>query len=260
MNKQEYQEMRQEFADLVYRFEAFLKNGFLVDCRYNAIFYDSLKTVRRSEAEIGVIAHAIQLKNKKNINDILKMLDEAKKNFKSELTQTEQKHSYCVQLLNIIDKFDESVFNDCEKRFKEFILNYHPVICLNPSVEAKTAYDMLKRFYFECNHLGFAEYLATVKEKFEVKPIEEDRYTEASQVYFKFRMQINETLDKMKNTYPYNKAEIFKDEMTVMAEKDDLEIKSKKLNDALAAARRDFKNNFGFDFTLTPEEETEKAN
>lgn len=254
MNKQEYLEMRQEFADLIYAYESFLKNGFLVDCRYNAVFYPELTKVRRLEAEIGVIAHAVQLKEKENINVILKMLDEAKANFKKEVETAEQKNRYCRQLLSIIDQFDKSVFEACEKKFKEFVFDFHPVVCLNPSADAKKAYDMLKRFYFECNHLGFTEYFGTVKEKFEVAPVEEDRYTEASQVYFKFRNQITATIEKMKNTYPYNKSTIFSDEMTVMAEKDDLEIKSKRLSEALVSARKDFNEKFGFDFDLTPEE------
>ena len=255
MNKEEYIEMRQEFASLIYDFENFMKNGFLADCKYNVAFYDSLRKIRDAEMQVAVISSA--LKDKKNnveITEILKKIEDAKKNYSVETLQTENKHKYCTQLIQILSKFDKSAYEASEKHMRDFLIKYHPVVCLNAKKEARDTYEMLKRFYFECNHLGFTEYFGTVKEKFEVAPVEEDRYTEASQVYFKFRNQITATIEKMKNTYPYNKSTIFSDEMTVMAEKDDLEIKSKRLSEALVSARKDFNEKFGFDFDLTPEE------
>lgn len=253
MNKQEYEEMRQEFASLIYEYELQLKRGFLTDCRYNATYYDVLKEVRRAEAEIAVMTQAIQSKGNHKIEDILNAINKAKEEYKTELQTTENKHNYCVQLLSIIDQFDKSVFDQSEQSFKEFILNYHPVVCLNASKEAKQVYDMLKRFYVECNHLGFKEYFGMNKKVFEVDDITEDRYIEASQVYYNFRNTISNALNNLTNQYPYNKISVFNDEMTVLAEKDDLEIKAKKLSEALKNAKKDFYDNFGFEFSLVDE-------
>lgn len=255
MNKQEYQEMRNEFAELVYNYEAFLKSGFLTDCRYNISFFNELKRVRKAEAELNIIVGAIKAKESHPIDDVLKSIENAKQNYKNELIQTENKNNYCRQLLSIIDKFDKSVFDASEKYFKDFIYEYHPVVNLNAKKEAKDAYDMLKRFYVECNHLGFKEFLGQNIEFFKVPEITEDRYVEASQVYFRFRGTINESINKLKDTYPYNKYEIFNDEMTVLAERDDIEIKAKKMEEALKSARADFKSTFGFDFVLVDEKD-----
>ena len=250
MNKQEYQEMRDEFAGLVYQYERYLKVGFLTDCRYNAVFFDSLKVIRRCEAEIAVITQAIRAKESHPIDQILKGIEKAKEDFAKEIVQTENKHNYCVQLLSIIDKFDKSVFDICEKNFRDFIFAYHPVVNLNTDPNAKNIYEMAKRFYVECNYLGFDEYLENNKKVFEVPEIAEEKYTEASQVYFQFRTTINKTLNELPKSYPYNKIELFNDEMTVRAEKDDLEIKAKQMTEALKSAKKDFKNVFSFDFTL----------
>ena len=64
MNKEEYIEMRQEFASLIYNFENFMKNGFLADCKYNVAFYDALREIRQAEMTVAVIAHA--MKDKEN--------------------------------------------------------------------------------------------------------------------------------------------------------------------------------------------------
>ena len=58
------------------------------------------------------------------------------------------------------------------------------------------------------------------------------------------------SLNELPKSYPYNKIELFNDEMTVQAEKDDLEIKAKQMTEALKSAKIDFKNVFSFDFTL----------
>ncbi len=258
MNKQEYQEMRDEFATLVYNYEAFLKSGFLTDCRYNVAFFEPLKEIRKCEAEIAVITQAIQAKATHKIEVVLNAIKEAKEKFATEQLQTENKHNYCLQLLSIINKFDKSVFDESEKEFKEFILQYHPVVNLNPSKEAKATYDMLKRFYLECNHLGFKEYLATNIKVFEVPELTEDKYVEASKIYFNFRTTINQQFNDLSKKYPNTKINVFEDEITVQSEKDDLEIKAKKLKEGLVSARKDFYDNFGFELNFLESTEEQK--
>ena len=63
MNKEEYIEMRQEFASLIYDFENFMKNGFLADCKYNVAFYDNLVQIRESELRLSVIVAAMKDKD-----------------------------------------------------------------------------------------------------------------------------------------------------------------------------------------------------
>ncbi|MBQ7641290.1 MAG: hypothetical protein IJS83_02375 [Acholeplasmatales bacterium] len=254
MNKQEYEEMRLEFADLVYRYEAFMKRGYLTDCRYSLTYFEALKEARRYESEAAVITQAIQSKDKYKIEEILKAIDNAKESYKQEMIQTENKHNYCVQLFSIINKFDKSVFDESENLFRKFIYDYHPVVCLNASKDAKNVYEMLKKFYFECNHLGFKEFLEMNKKVFEVDPITEDRYVEASQVYFQFRGNINNTFNQLEKQYPYNKISVFEDEMRIIAEKDDLEIRVKKLKELLKNVRKDFFDAFGFEMKFVDEE------
>ena len=250
MNKQEFMEMHDEFAALVYSYELFMKNGFLADCKYNVTYFDELRKVREAEAELNILTAAMRDKGNKQITDILNAIDNAKKNYAKELVATENKNRYCKQLTSILDRFDQSAFDASENNFRDFIFKYHPVVCLNAKKEAKDVYEMLKKFYFECNYLGFQEYLENNKQVFEADEITEDRYVEASQVYFRFRQTINQSFINFKDKYPYNKKDLFKDEMTILSEKDDLIIKGKQLNEALKAARKDFKEAFGFDFKL----------
>ena len=249
MNKEEYIEMRQEFASLIYDFENFMKNGFLADCKYNVAYYDTLREIRKTEMTVAVIAHA--MKDKENnvpITEILKKIENAKKDYDVEQLQTENKHKYCTQLIQILSKFDKSAYEASEKHMRDFLIKYHPVVCLNTKKEARDTYEMLKRFYFECNFVGFQEYLDKNITMFEVPEITEDRYVEASQVYFRFRQTITDSLMKSQDKYPYNKIKLFNDDITIQAEKDELEIKAKKLKQGLAAAQKDFKESFGFDF------------
>lgn len=254
MNKEEYIEMRQEFASLIYDFENFMKNGFLADCKYNVAFYDSLRKIRDAEMQVAVISSA--LKDKKNnveITEILKKIEDAKKNYSVETLQTENKHKYCTQLIQILSKFDKSAYEASEKHMRDFLIKYHPVVCLNAKKEARDTYEMLKRFYFECNFVGFQEYLNQNITVFEVEEINEDRYVEASQVYFRFRQTIMDSINKSKDKYPYNKITLFNDDMTIQAEKDDLEIKADKVQTGLKAAKKDFFDTFGFEFKISVE-------
>lgn len=251
MNKQEYTEMRQEFAQLIYEYELYLKRGFLTDCRYNVIYYDTLRELRTYEAELAIMSQAIQSKSKHKIEDILNAITRAKEEFKKETETTVNKHTYCQQLLQIIDRFDKSVFELSETKFKDFVVNYHPVVCLNSNPEAKKAYDMLKRFYLESNYIGFDDYLKKNMNIFDVGDLNDDKYVEASQVYYNFRNTINNSMKNLEKQYPYNKMSVFNDDMTVLAEKDDLEIRAKKISESIKNAKKDFFDNFGFEFSLT---------
>ena len=255
MNKEEYIEMRQEFASLVYTFENFMKNGFLVDCKYNVAFYDTLKKIREAELKLNVVVTA--MKDKENnvpIDKILTRIENTKKEYNVEALQTENKHKYCMQLIQILSKFDKSAYEASEKIMKDFLIKYHPVVCLNAKKEAREKYEMLKRFYFECNFVGFQEFLDQNITVFETDEINEDRYVEASQVYFRFRQTITDSINKSKELYPYNKMELFNDDMTIQAEKDNLEIKAKQVENALKSAEKDFKAEFGFDFKFANEQ------
>jgi hypothetical protein len=254
MNKEEYIEMRQEFASLVYAFENFMKNGFLADCKYNVAFYDNLVQIRESELRLSVIVAAMKDKeNNTPIDQILSKIEKTKIDYNVEKIQTENKHKYCLQLIQILSKFDKSAYDASETHMKDFLIKYHPVVCLNAKKEAREKYEMLKRFYFECNFVGFQEFLNENIQIFETGEINEDRYVEASQVYFRFRQTITDSLNKSKELYPYNKIELFNDDMTIQAEKDNLDIKLKQLKNSLKAAEKDFKNEFGFDFKFADE-------
>ena len=191
--------------------------------------------------------------NNVEITEILKKIENAKKSYGVELMQTENKHKYCTQLIQILSKFDKSAYEASENHMKDFLIKYHPVVCLNTKKEARDTYEMLKRFYFECNFVGFQEYLDQNISMFEVDEITEDRYVEASQVYFRFRQTITDSINKTRDKYPYNKIELFNDDMTIQSEKDNLDIKAKSLKQGLAAAQKDFYDAFGFELKLTEE-------
>ncbi len=251
MNLNEFLEMKNEFAEYIYRYEYFLKCGTINDCYYTNFFGGILREMRTTDIESKVMTTAIALKTSgKSQEEIDKYLEEQKKAFKD----GEEKLALKDKLAkNIVDN-NEKLSNEDKKQFEidylEYVKTNHPIVKCLISDQEEQLFQLISKMYKENNYSGYKEILSLNKNIFTNPEYKEEDFTKISGYYYDIKKNINADYMKKQNSYPYNKQETLKNEISVAREKGDL---TAKLNEFKAANRnihKDFINAFSTDFSL----------
>ncbi len=250
MNRQEFEEARMQFAEILYSYEHFLKECYLADARYNYLFFPSLKLNHFYEVENMVLENAINYKDKASAEQIKVGLKDAQEKYSADYKNAFKKNYYCNQLIPIIDKNGHERDQELEDLFHDFIVNKHPLVRLNGEPKVKPVVDYLLRCYYENNIGGFLSILDTHKNAFLVQEPEEKDFTAINKIYFDNKSRINTAYANQRNSYPAVKIDIFKDEMTIQAEKDDIDIRRNNLILKNKSLHDEFKKAYGFEFKL----------
>lgn len=252
MNKEEYELMRQEMTDLVYKYELFVKDGSITDLRYNKTFYDQLKKHRYYEIENEIMAKAIEIQTKNNTGiELPNFISKMETSYHGENQTAVKKNEYANQIIPLMDKISPNEKHEFEQYFHDFIYKYHPLITLTQDKDYINSFQVLRRCYCENNRKSFNAILDTLTNKLdEMQKTTTEEFTEASIAYYDIRVNISKQMLDNKTKYPYNKTEVFQDNMTIQAEKDDIEIQTDKLRQAGLKIHKDYINVFGKDYKL----------
>ncbi len=118
MNKQEFLEMKEEFALIIYNYEKFLKDCILLDYRYNDQFFDLLQRVRYYEVENGLLATCLQNRSQNPEFDTTKVLSDFKDGYSKELENAVQKHKVAH---SVVSHLNDNTLEE-NKEFEKIIL------------------------------------------------------------------------------------------------------------------------------------------
>ena len=120
MNRQEFDELRSEFAEYIYRYEYFLKCGYLNDLYYNRVFREDLKVNALLEFENSVIYTACQEKEKNKDFDPAELFVIATKNKQDLMSSIEAKKEKSDRIVDSIEKLPLEERQAMEEFLKEF--------------------------------------------------------------------------------------------------------------------------------------------
>lgn len=250
MNKQEFLEMKAEFALIIYNYEKFLKDSVLVDYRYNDKFFDLLQKIRYFEVENGLMVTCLQNKSQNPEFDITKVLDDFKKGYTAELENSKNKHEVAHVVVSHLDDLTEEENKEFEALYQKFISENHPVVKALVSDEEKEVYEKLKVFYYENNYHGFKEAYELNKDVFKEVDYPEDVFPKISQYYYDIRKTIGADFTKRQKSYPFIKMPVFKDDMTIAEEDANLKTNYNKLLIDNKKLHQDYIRMFGRDVSL----------
>ncbi|MCR5232149.1 MAG: hypothetical protein K6B64_05830 [Acholeplasmatales bacterium] len=250
MNKQEFEELKNEFALIIYNYEKFIKDNILLDYKYNARFFDLLQKVRYYEVENGLMARSIQAHNEGQDSVLPKILSDFEAGYKQELANADTKHRIAVKVNDYNKKVAPEVTAEFEKEYVEFIKLHHPVVHALAPKEEQDIYEKLKVYYYENNYEGFKKAYAEAMPKFQDIEYPEDMYTKISEYYYDIRKRIGQDFQKKQTVYPFIKKDVFTDEMSEAYEEGELKANLSKVIADNKKIHKDYVKTFGQDITF----------
>lgn len=248
MNREEFDLMKKEFGDFIYRYEWFLKNGFLADLKYNTVFYDYINEVAKIHSETQLIANCLSIPAIKVKEEIEKYKNE----IASQMKREEEKHEYAKLIIGNYDKETLERKKEMEKLFHDFALNYHPIVTINRNTEMKDVFQTLRKLYNENNLDAFKLLFEESKKGFEAPVIEEKDFNDVQRAYMQMKNNLAQTMNNLVKKYPYTKTDVFKDndEMRIKAEEGEIIAARSKEIKANKEARAKYKEVFNKEFSL----------
>lgn len=250
MNKQEFLEMKEEFALIIYNYEKFLKDCILLDYRYNDQFYDLLQKVRYYEVENGLMATCLQNRSQNPEFDITKVIEDFKKGYSNELLNAKGKHEIAHAVVAHLNDLTDDESKEFEAMYQKFIAENHPVVKAIITDEERAVYEKLKIFYYENNYKGFKEAYELNKDVFKEPEYPEDQYSKISAYYYDVRKNIGADFNKRQKNYPFTKRAVFQDDMTIAEEDANLKTNYNKLLSDNKKIHQDYFRTFGNDISL----------
>ncbi len=250
MNRQEFLEMKDEFALIIYNYEKFLKDCILLDYRYNDQFFDLLQKVRYFEVENGLLATCLQNRSQNPEFDTTKVLSDFKEGYSKELENALEKHKVAHSVVSHLNDNTPDENKEFEKIYQDFIKENHPVVKALVTDEEKELYEKLKIFYYENNYKGFMEAYELNKDTFKEVEYPEDLFAKISQYYYDIRKNIGADFTKRQKGYPFIKKDVFQDDMTIAEEDANLKTSYNKLLGDNKKLHQDYIKMFGSDLSL----------
>ncbi len=251
MNKNEFLEMKNEFAEYIYRYEYFLKCGAINDCYYNHVFGKNLDEVRKYDLENKLIMGAIKLKSEnKPQEEIDKFIADFKQKFADENAKIEEKH----RAADIIFANNEKLTPEERKQFEEDYLAYvkanHPIVKCFASEEEEKLFYLLNQLYKENNILGFKEVIEMNKNIFKEVEYKEEDFNQISAYFYDTKKNINADYLQKQNAYPYNKQDVLKNEISIAREMGEIKVRTNQLIASNKELHKDYIENFGEDISI----------
>lgn len=253
MNRQEFQELKDEFALIIYNYEKFIKDCILLDYRYNTRYYDLLTKVRFYEVENTLIARCIQAHVENRDPEIEKIIDDFHKGYKQELENSTVKHKIAKTVTEHNQKLDPEEVKQFETEYVDFIKHHHPVVHALATKEEQEAYEKLKVYYYENNIEGFKKALAEATPVFQDPEYPDEVFTKVSEYYYDIRKRIGQDFTKKQTLYPFVKKAVFNDDMSEAYEEGELKSNLSKLMSDNKKLHADIVKAINYDINLVEE-------
>lgn len=251
MNDMEFKELQTEFGKMIFSYEAFCKKGYLLDIEYNYHFHDYIEKEYRLLEENELLKNVVlMLKEKKSLAEIEKHISDTSVKYNKNIVALRNKAKNSEHIYRVGKELSLEVVSEFEKEFKEYLMENHPAVKIMISPQEKAVYNQLRSFYFENNYGSYSAFLDLNRKVIQPSLLTADKYDMAAKYYYNTMGEIRLDMNKKKNTYPYNKEEVFLDEMNLAAEEADFKIRLNALLGINKSLHQDVMEVYGEDICL----------
>lgn len=251
MNSNDFKEIQEQFGETMYAYEQYLKKGYLLDMMYNYHFNDYIVKEYRLNIENELLKNVLEMLNaKESLDSVEAYISNAKKINAENLIALDKKFREATQVVNVTDNLSEDMDESFETSFKEFVMVSHPAIKITVTKEEADMFSQLRRFYFTNNYSGFLACLELFEKSFAASSIKEDKYEEAARYYYDMMSEMKVDANKKSNLYPYDKENVFEDDITLASENAEFKGRIRVLTELNQSLQKDVLQIYGEEIKL----------
>lgn len=248
MKKEEFYLLKEELTNRVIEYEILMRRSTFLNHSYLLEFKDELKNELYLRYENDTILQAI-FKNSIEIN-IDEYLEECKNKFKERLSVFNSNVKQAEDMSLRCSHYTALDVENLDKAFAKYIKQYHPLIKTHITDMEKNLYNVLITIYRLGNIEGFYNILKENEDVLSLYEIKPEEYEAIAIMYKESLKNINQTIQKMLDSFPLNKENVFQSETAITQELGFLREQNYRLREANKSLHQDFLKNFGKDFEL----------
>lgn len=245
----DFKKMQDNLRDILVNYAYFLKKGAQIDFKYTNTFKDEiLKDFKLRNENTMLVTALSKLNEKKSLEEVDKYIEDYKKSYAKNLEVLNQR---IINAGIVVERqLDETAAKELENHFVEMIRKYSPLLIINPDPYYLKAYELLQMLYQQDNYQTYFAAYDLNKEIFVEKNFEGVDFDKYVSYYMTLMQNITLDTKERKNNYPFNKEEVFTDEISIARESGDFKARLNKILEANKAIKEDFKAAYGEDISL----------
>lgn len=230
------------------------KHYYLILCHYDIVFKEDLLEISSLEGSVETlnnIIKRIEENNNLSLDEIDKIIEEEKSNYKKNMTKYLNKlrnsNDVYKASLNMSDEFKKKF----DEEFYEFIYNYNPFLVARPTKEHIILASTLDQFFLDGKYAMFKMYYSILKQKINVNDKnDESLYKKLDGLFKSFDefTRFNKIINLGKAIEERN---VFESDLSILAEKSEYRVKKNRLLAASKQLHTKFIKIYGEDIDLS---------
>lgn len=248
MNRKEFEEIQEQMAKSLIVYERFLKKSNYLKAKYNCHFGKYTEQELKYRIENDIMINVVKMiTEEKSVDEIEQLIEKGKKMYAKTMVDlaNEFKHDTFV-----VYNFENTDLNVMEEIFEKYVRENHPAIKMAISNEEAQVYNALRALYCDNNIPGFENVLELNKNLLSKVEYTEDKFVEYYKYYLKTARDIQNDMEKKLKAFPFDKEEMFKDNISLAAEEGELRVRVNKLSQANKNLHKDLTKLYGEDINL----------
>ena len=249
MDSFEFNKIQKELGNYLYEYEKFIKDGHYLDMKYTNQFYSLLEEQFTINFENILLQQVCsKLIDKQSLDDIDSFIKSNKKEYNQKLVSYRKKNGNSKYVINAFN--NDEVTKEFEEIFKAYCIENHPAVKIMITKLERLTFDELRVHYLNNNLSAYTELYELQKGVIRPCMLNDEQYSKAIEYYDKIKNDIANEMEAKLSEYPYNKKEVFENEITIAREKAELVVdinRKKQMNKAL---HQDIVNLYGEDITI----------
>ena len=241
---EDFIKLQNELKDIIVEYTCFLKKGARLDLRYTYEYKDEISTDFRLRNENTMLVNATTMLNdKKSLDEVDKYIQEYKNNYSLGSANLSKKILAAQTVFE--NKIDDDSIKELENHFLDISRRCNPLLKMDSSKDYYNIFNYLQMLYQQNNYQTYFAAYDLYKNMF----VEDDFHNVDFEKYINYYMNLMQkinmdTINKKKG-FPFNKEEVFEDEISIARERGDFKANLSKLKEANKAIKEDFKLAYG---------------
>ena len=244
MQYKDFIKLQNELKNILVDYTKFLKKGATLDLKYTNEFKDEiLKDFKLRNENSMLIQASTMLNDKKSLEEVDKYIDNYKANYNILFNNLNAKINNCNLVFE--KPLDEERKNELEEHFLNVVKTASPLLLIDADKAYYNSFNLLQMLYQQNNYeTYFADYELN-KELFNEKNFSNVDFDKYINYYMNLMQKITYDINQRKNKYPFDKENVFVDEISIARERGNFRANLTKISEANKAIKLDFKALYG---------------